>query len=244
MPLPRTAAQSKDPEALLGRSASSRHPACARQGQRKTPISGPPSRKMGSEKTSLLQPYPRAKRSRLLTTENAKPADTSLVTGKIRRVSRIWSLFTMSINHADAHAIRRIAAKLFSYGRAGSRGGIAMIAIGTKPTAKRWWSQTGSNRRPHACKARALPTELWPLAGTPLERDSAAVEAANRSTRLVGLGRLELPTSRLSSARSNQLSYKPVPEAAAPARQGGDNERLVREEKETKAAKSRIMRSD
>jgi hypothetical protein len=25
----------------------------------------------------------------------------------------------------------------------------------------------------------------------------------------VGLGRLELPTSRLSSARSNQLSYKP-----------------------------------
>ena len=27
---------------------------------------------------------------------------------------------------------------------------------------KHWWSQTGSNRRPHACKARALPTELWP----------------------------------------------------------------------------------
>ena len=28
--------------------------------------------------------------------------------------------------------------------------------------------------------------------------------------KLVGLGRLELPTSRLSSARSNQLSYKPL----------------------------------
>ena len=27
---------------------------------------------------------------------------------------------------------------------------------------RQWWSQTGSNRRPHACKARALPTELWP----------------------------------------------------------------------------------
>src|SRR5262249_26455597 len=27
-----------------------------------------------------------------------------------------------------------------------------------------WWSQTGSNRRPPACKAGALPTELWPLA--------------------------------------------------------------------------------
>ena len=29
-----------------------------------------------------------------------------------------------------------------------------------------WWSQTGSNRRPPACKAGALPTELWPLQGT------------------------------------------------------------------------------
>ena len=28
--------------------------------------------------------------------------------------------------------------------------------------ATRWWSQTGSNRRPPACKAGALPTELWP----------------------------------------------------------------------------------
>ena len=34
-------------------------------------------------------------------------------------------------------------------------------------------------------------------------------EKANREIRMVGLGRLELPTSRLSSARSNQLSYKP-----------------------------------
>ena len=41
----------------------------------------------------------------------------------------------------------------------------------------RWWSQTGSNRRPHACKARALPTELWPqtfaqaqLRARPIER--------------------------------------------------------------------------
>jgi hypothetical protein len=25
-----------------------------------------------------------------------------------------------------------------------------------------WWSQTGSNRRPPACKAGALPAELWP----------------------------------------------------------------------------------
>ena len=34
-------------------------------------------------------------------------------------------------------------------------------------------------------------------------------EASTRERKLVGLGRFELPTSRLSSARSNQLSYKP-----------------------------------
>src|SRR6516164_4931153 len=32
----------------------------------------------------------------------------------------------------------------------------------------------------------------------------------NQRRSVVGLGRLELPTSRLSSARSNQLSYKPL----------------------------------
>ena len=31
---------------------------------------------------------------------------------------------------------------------------------------KSWWSQTGSNRRPQACKASALPTELWPQTQT------------------------------------------------------------------------------
>ncbi len=67
-----------------------------------------------------------------------------------------------------------------------------------------WWSQTGSNRRPPACKAGALPTELWPRTS----RCVVATEAAEQR-RLVGLGRFELPTSRLSSARSNQLSYKP-----------------------------------
>src|SRR5271167_1898978 len=38
----------------------------------------------------------------------------------------------------------------------------------------------------------------------------AAALTALRERRLVGLGRFELPTSRLSSARSNQLSYKPA----------------------------------
>src|SRR4051795_9576226 len=73
-----------------------------------------------------------------------------------------------------------------------------------------WWSQTGSNRRPHACKARALPAELWPRT----RRRMLSL------IKVVGLGRLELPTSRLSSARSNQLSYKPLTREAAMARSG------------------------
>ena len=66
-----------------------------------------------------------------------------------------------------------------------------------------WWSQTGSNRRPHACKARALPTELWP-------RKASGCSGRAPPDEVVGLGGLEPPTSRLSSARSNQLSYKPA----------------------------------
>jgi hypothetical protein len=37
-----------------------------------------------------------------------------------------------------------------------------------------------------------------------------AIRHSLLAEKLVGLGRFELPTSRLSSARSNQLSYKPV----------------------------------
>jgi hypothetical protein len=134
-----------------------------------------------------------------------------------------------------------------------------------------WWSQTGSNRRPHACKARALPAELWPrtrrrmlliarcalafasaTAQQPSFKEACRAEAAEQR-RLVGLGRLELPTSRLSSARSNQLSYKPLtlflkrigslPAQPASRRMvstsAGPWRVFVREERETKTAKSR-----
>ena len=57
-----------------------------------------------------------------------------------------------------------------------------------------WWSRSGSNRRHPACKAGALPAELRP-------------RTVRRS--MVGLGRFELPTPRLSSVCSNQLSYRP-----------------------------------
>ena len=81
-----------------------------------------------------------------------------------------------------------------------------------------WWSRTGSNRRPEACKATALPTELrphdfcrakiyWPAA---LCLQSARGHRLITNLIMVGLGRFELPTSRLSGVRSNQLSYRPM----------------------------------
>ena len=83
---------------------------------------------------------------------------------------------------------------------------------------------------------------------------------APHSIKVVGLGRLELPTSRLSSARSNQLSYKPLTllpmegsedmlahNQLAPMHRTAQTVRtalspwrvFVREERETKTAKSR-----
>ena len=82
------------------------------------------------------------------------------------------------------------------------------------PSKSGWWSQTGSNRRPQACKASALPTELWPRCPTAvclpdIEASADIFHLRVSAGKMVGLGRLELPTSRLSSARSNQLSYRP-----------------------------------
>src|SRR5579871_4991665 len=34
--------------------------------------------------------------------------------------------------------------------------------MGTSLSGEVWWSQAGSNRRPLACHASALPAELWP----------------------------------------------------------------------------------
>lgn len=52
-------------------------------------------------------------------------------------------------------------------------------------TFRIWWSQTGSNRRPEACKATALPTELWPLLGK-VTRHAARRPVGLASLRLVG----------------------------------------------------------
>jgi hypothetical protein len=97
-----------------------------------------------------------------------------------------------------------------------------------------------------------LPTEArGDLHCPPSPRLRRATFSRWRERRLVGLGRFELPTSRLSSARSNQLSYKPEPEVSdqQPAIRNTSHliaeyrlltpGLLVREEREMKTAVSR-----
>jgi hypothetical protein len=59
------------------------------------------------------------------------------------------------------------------------------------------------------CSLRPV-VALWAMPGTLRFVMSRGCATRSQRRSVVGLGRLELPTSRLSSARSNQLSYKPL----------------------------------
>ena len=71
-------------------------------------------------------------------------------------------------------------------------------AAGLVGAGPRWWSLSGSNRRPPACKAGALPAELRPRS-----------RPRRLAGRLVGREGVEPSTSRLSGVRSHHLSYRP-----------------------------------
>src|SRR5229473_3485627 len=104
-----------------------------------------------------------------------------------------------------------------------------------------------------SCRAPCALAFARATAQQPSFKRACRAKAAEQR-RLVGLGRLELPTSRLSSARSNQLSYKPLTlflkKDRERARAQPASRRMVstsaspwrvfvREERETKTAKSR-----
>ena len=74
-------------------------------------------------------------------------------------------------------------------------------------------AKAGGARRDRTDDLMLAKHALSQLSYGPVPEDECfmpAVERRMRSIKVVGLGRLELPTSRLSSARSNQLSYKPL----------------------------------
>ncbi len=73
-----------------------------------------------------------------------------------------------------------------------------------------WWRMTGSNRRPPACKAGALPAELIPPhKPVAFQHGSSTPRIQADSSRVVGLVGFEPTTPALSRRCSNRLSYRP-----------------------------------
>ena len=70
---------------------------------------------------------------------------------------------------------------------------------------------SGGGRRDRTDDLMLAKHALSQLSYAPVPEDecSKLTEETHGAIKVVGLGRLELPTSRLSSARSNQLSYQP-----------------------------------
>ncbi len=139
-----------------------------------------------------------------------------------------WNKHETRKFHANFYFLKRIDSARIDFAAQNTISACCLLFARQKMN---WWSQTGSNRRPEACKATALPTELWPLSNFgEAERQNTnahystilalslicfanvtgAPFLALPKMGLVGRGRFELPTSRLSVVRSNQLSYRPL----------------------------------
>ncbi len=121
-----------------------------------------------NKKTSLLRNRPNGMRSSLPTFARANPHSINARGIETRRRRRSCGrsgrslLFTMSDNTQQPGSTRAQAVRnrLFLSGRMGCSDVSTNDSRASVITT--WWSQTGSNRRPPACKAGALPTELWP----------------------------------------------------------------------------------
>jgi hypothetical protein len=117
----------------------------------------------------------------------------------------------------------------------------------SKPQAKSLAKETdlGGARRDRTDDLMLAKHALSQLSYGPVSRPAGAERPV-----VVGLGGLEPPTSRLSSARSNQLSYKPGRKEKSDARPGFSKPietqvfHILKSERETKAARSRKMRPD
>ena len=111
----------------------------------------------------------------------------------LRKLSKQIPSFTMSISKTPA---QNRAAKL-----------VMRSQRRISPEYNTEWNGGARRDRTDDLKLAKLP--LSQLSYGPVSPTSSEAKIQRPSLNLVGLGRLELPTSRLSSARSNQLSYKP-----------------------------------
>ncbi len=76
-----------------------------------------------------------------------------------------WSTFQEGFRQIPLFTMYVVAEKITSQAsvRLPDTGKTCSLQYEISNITQPWWSQTGSNRRPPACKAGALPTELWPL---------------------------------------------------------------------------------
>jgi hypothetical protein len=85
-------------------------------------------------------------------------------------------------------------------------------AAGVSVRSTVWWSQTGSNRRPPACKAGALPTELWPHQRTENGRQRRADKR---------ISAVCIPSSELACQAVARAPQSPAVASLARAKAGG-----------------------
>ena len=81
---------------------------------------------------------------------------------RLRSTSRMYSLFTIS--NIRVPLLFKADANLNDTGQKQQNHPHPTKA---KPSRRKWWSLTGSNRRPPECKSGALPAELRPLGQRP-----------------------------------------------------------------------------
>src|SRR5688572_5132406 len=105
--------------------------------------------------------------------------------------------------------------------RVGARSSVSpspfTLSVVSVSSSERWNGGADRDRTGDPLLAKQVLSQLSysPVHGSPMDRRSVSSGAtralqAQFTTQVVGLGRVELPTSPLSGVRSNQLSYRPV----------------------------------
>src|ERR1700674_3531749 len=85
-----------------------------------------------------------------------------------------------------------------------------------------WWSQAGSNRRPLACHASALPAELWPR-----QKPHALGDARLTTTLNIVQGRSQVSSSPPTSPMMSVTSSSPSSSSAMKVESSSSSSSIV-----------------